>query len=96
MVTEDPSVVQAAAAMAAADAADAAAAAAAEQMEQMAAVGGEGQTPPQDGAPAVEQVQFVREKSAAEIQDEMEERSKPMAAIWGNLDPRTQRRAISR
>jgi hypothetical protein len=41
-------------------------------------------------------VQFVREKSAAEIQDEMEERSRPMAAIWGNLDPRTQRRAISR
>lgn len=97
MVTEDPSVVQAAAAMAAADAADAAAAAA-EQMEQMVAAGGEGQQPPpQDGgAPAVEQVQFVREKSAAEIQDEMEERSRPMAAIWGNLDPRTQRRAISR
>jgi hypothetical protein len=45
---------------------------------------------------AIEPVHMARERSAAEIQKEMEEKSKPVAAIWGNVDPRTQRRAISR
>ena len=48
------------------------------------------------GAIDIEPVYMARERSTAEIQKEMEEKSKPVAAIWGNVDPRTQRRAISR
>ncbi len=94
MVTEDPTVTAAsakAAASTAADAASAAAAAAALEQSNGRLLHDPGAT---DEAPLI--VQMARERSAEEIQKEMEEKSKPVAAIWGNVDPRTQRRAVSR
>jgi hypothetical protein len=41
-------------------------------------------------------IQVVDEKTAEELQTEMVEMTKPVAAIWGNVDPRTARRAVSR
>ncbi len=94
MVTEDPAATEAAQATASvvADAADAAAAAALEQSDNQL----QQEPGATDEPPAVGPVQMARERSAEEIQKEMEEKSKPVAAIWGNVDPRTQRRDISR
>ena len=91
MVTEDPEITKAATEAAAAKtAANATDAAAAEEAKQ---AGHEEMVAPDE---TNEPVRMARERSPEEIQAEMEAKSKPVAAIWGNVDPRTQRRAISR
>lgn len=98
MVTQCPEVTkaksEAAATVASADVADATAAAAGAVVaehpnEHVRQVSG-------DQDITDEPPQMARKISVEDAQMEMEEQSKPVAAIWGNLDPRTQRRAISR
>lgn len=105
-VTEDPEVTKAAQIAAAAAAREvaaeaAAAAQAAKAAAKAAALLKLGKAPEEAPADPEEQqieppIQFLNEKTAEELQKEMEEKTWPVFECWGNSDPRTQRRAVSR